>query len=524
MKQRLLYSSKAEAIKLSESPVPVLKPNEARSTVIAEFLNIFQGKKTLWKAELFEQFNGLLPADFIALKDLSALSSTSPINYGPCDLHRLPTTVPSTFIAYRLCSLLPLSPIDYVREALGVCLGAASAAPPTVRHGLSGRLRRLPWPPLLCALRSLPALGGEPSGWGKSALAEQWVVAPPSWWLIFFPAGPPPLRSALLPPSRRSHRGPLDLGFSDLGLFCVPSSTCLEEHWTFAFWATIGRPFLSFGFSSSPPPLFGGSFGSSGFGPPSAYVSCRFLFGSVPSSACLEELWTRVLWATVGLCFVPICFVSSPPPPVWASFGPSCFGPLSACFFFHLWFVSVPSSVCVEMFWSVATSSVSCCGHHFLLASAAFPVGLWLLMRSTGVLIHLLGGPQSYARISAVPPSYARNLSRPPFDIVLPLDHQVTPIHPPDHQVTPGLPPDHRLRPYFCRITKAKSNSSTRCRTKITNSRIRVGMRERRVKTGTFSFPRIMSGTAEAKGKTNSLIRCGTKIVNASGTMRAESG
>ncbi|KAH0450002.1 hypothetical protein IEQ34_020694 [Dendrobium chrysotoxum] len=71
--KRLLYSSKAEAIKLSESPVPVLKPYEARSTVIAEFLNIFQGKKTLWKAELFEQFNGLLPADFIALKDLSAL-------------------------------------------------------------------------------------------------------------------------------------------------------------------------------------------------------------------------------------------------------------------------------------------------------------------------------------------------------------------------------------------------------------------------------------------------------------------
>ncbi|KAL0907116.1 hypothetical protein M5K25_025659 [Dendrobium thyrsiflorum] len=61
-------------MKLSESPVPVLKPYETRSTVIAEFLNVFQGKETLWKAELFEQFDRLLPADFITAEDLSALS------------------------------------------------------------------------------------------------------------------------------------------------------------------------------------------------------------------------------------------------------------------------------------------------------------------------------------------------------------------------------------------------------------------------------------------------------------------
>ncbi|KAH0450491.1 hypothetical protein IEQ34_021183 [Dendrobium chrysotoxum] len=110
--------SKAEAIKLSESPVPVLKqellclnashllqliflnkgshlrsirhrsldllehmflllllnqPYEARSTIIAEFLNVFQRKQTLWKAELFEQFNRLTLANFIAVEDLSAL-------------------------------------------------------------------------------------------------------------------------------------------------------------------------------------------------------------------------------------------------------------------------------------------------------------------------------------------------------------------------------------------------------------------------------------------------------------------
>ncbi|KAL0921242.1 hypothetical protein M5K25_008299 [Dendrobium thyrsiflorum] len=46
----------------------------------------------------------------------------------------------------------------------------------------------------------------------------------------------------------------------------------------------------------------------------------------------------------------------------------------------------------VRGFWSVSTSSGSCCGHLLHLASAAFPVGSWRLMRSTGVLFHLRGG------------------------------------------------------------------------------------------------------------------------------------
>ncbi|KAL0929076.1 hypothetical protein M5K25_001016 [Dendrobium thyrsiflorum] len=244
--------------------------------------------------------------------------------------------------------------------------------------------------------------------------------------------------------------GPSDLAFFDLGLFSVPSSTRLEELWTFAFWAAVGLCSFPFSFVLSPPPPVWGSFGPLCFGPPSACVfssfSVRlrplhlfggaldlcllghrwpvfpffrlcfvpsppclgelwtvrfwaavglcfplFLFGFVPSSTCFEEFWTFVLWASVGLCFPPFCFVSSPPPPVWARFGPSCFGPTSAYFFFCSWFGSVPSSVCGE-FWNFAASSVSHCGHLLLLASTAFLVGSWLLMRSTGVLFHLRGG------------------------------------------------------------------------------------------------------------------------------------
>ncbi|KAL0924114.1 hypothetical protein M5K25_004923 [Dendrobium thyrsiflorum] len=314
-----------------------------------------------------------------------------------------------SLVAGSFLSFSSLSSSGLVREALGVCLGAAPAAPPTVRHGLSGRLRWLPWPPLSCALRSPPALGGpalggEPLGWGKSALAEQWVVAPPSWWLIFFSAAPPPSDLLFfLPPGDLtkvsrwwllypSCIGPTDLAFSDLGLFLCPLLHLFRGALDFLVlghcWPAF--PFFWLSFVSSSP--VGGSSCSSGFWPPLAFVLSLFLFGSVPSSACLEELWTLVLWATVGLCSLPVCFVLSSPPLVWMRFGRACFGPLLAWFFVRSWFVSVPSSVFVEVFRSVATTSVSRCGYLLLLASAAFLVGLWLLMRSTGVLFHLRGG------------------------------------------------------------------------------------------------------------------------------------